>query len=61
MSYARCLFSGAVGTDEDTYGQEMALYLNEDDILKPGESNEDDRILKFCNRANPGMIAKTVH
>ena len=49
--------SGTIGADEDAYGQEMALYLNEDDILKPKHKNKEKHgILKFCSRENPGMI-----
>ena len=37
----------AVGEDEDNYGLEMRLYLQEEDILKPGQSNAPG-ILRFC-------------
>ena len=43
------IFSGVVGDEEDNYGAEMRLYLNQDDVLKPGQSNEQGQgILKFC-------------
>ncbi len=39
---------------EDPYGQEMALYLNEEDVLKPGETNNSKQgILKYCAPSSP--------
>ena len=62
--YKRLYLTGAVGSDEDNYGQEMALYLNEDDILKPGQKNHvalgNHGILQYCSKDDVGMIMKTI-
>lgn len=34
-------FSEALDPNEDNYGQEMEVFLNEADILKPGQNDED--------------------
>ena len=44
-------FLEAVG-DEDNYGLEMSAFLNEEDILRPGESNRPG-ILRFCTPTAP--------
>ena len=41
------IFSTEAVGDEDNYGLEMDAYLNEEDILKPGESNRPG-ILRYC-------------
>ncbi|ELT99493.1 hypothetical protein CAPTEDRAFT_222339 [Capitella teleta] len=38
----------AVGPEEDAYGAEMRLYLNEADVLKNRPSSEHNDIRKFC-------------
>ncbi len=40
----RCIYiylvsSGAIDGDDDNYGMEMRTYLNEDDVIKPGDGN----------------------
>ena len=45
----------AVG-DEDNYGHEMAMFLNMDDVLKPGQRNGAG-ILNFCSAiAKPATV-----
>ena len=55
------MISGVVGDDEDNYGMEMGMYLNEDDILKPGQTNNTAHgILRYCTPINPdgGGVSK---
>ena len=43
------LFSESLGPGDDPYGLVMAAYLNEDDVLKPGESETaPESILRYC-------------
>ena len=44
------MFSESLSTDEDSYDLEMRTFLNTDDVLKPGQTeNVGDGILQFCS------------
>ena len=50
-----CSIADAVG-DEDNYGHEMAMFLNMDDVLKPGQRNGAG-ILNYCSAiAKPATV-----
>ena len=45
----KILFLESLDPSDDPYSLEMAAYLNEDDVLKPGETEgAPDNILKYC-------------
>ncbi|XP_060063063.1 Fanconi anemia group M protein-like [Ylistrum balloti] len=49
--------------NEDPYGEEMSLFLNEEDVLKPGETNgrQGTGIRKFCVAVEKeGSTAQTI-
>ena len=47
-----------IGGDEDNYGQEMAMYLNEGDIIKPKKTRQGIR--RFCTPVTETKVQKKV-
>ena len=42
------MWTDVIGGDEDNYGQEMAMYLHDDDVIKPSRNTG---IRRFCTPA----------